>query len=91
MPPTIRGRVNQELIFGAGPLNAGVDWPNPDFCNLKLSIACVMYASGAAEVLDKFFRDREKAQRITAGLGVHPELDDTFFNNLELLGMIASC
>jgi len=47
-----------------------------------------MFASGAADVLEKFFRDREDAQLMDAVLGSIPQADDTFFNHLEFLAMM---
>jgi hypothetical protein len=49
-----------------------------------------MYASGAAEVLEKFMRDRDDADGMAVGLGSSPELDELFFSNLRFHEMIQS-
>ncbi len=33
------------------------------FCNLKLAIACVMYASGASGLIDEYCSDDDRGKR----------------------------
>jgi hypothetical protein len=56
----IRKRDGDEIYFGQGQYAEEVTLPNPVFCNLRLRIARVLHASGAAEVLEQYDRDMEE-------------------------------
>ena len=57
--PTIRRKDGDELFFNKGEHGPNIDGPDPQFCNLKLAVARVFYASGAAEVFAETYRDSE--------------------------------
>ena len=56
---TIRRKEGEELHFGKGDGSSLVEAPCPAFCNLKLAVARVLYASGAFEVIDRFEEDMD--------------------------------
>ena len=47
----------QEIVFGRGETATSLDMPNPKYCNLKLAIARVMNASGAADIIADMYRE----------------------------------
>lgn len=56
-PAFLKRRDGEEIRFGTS--SEVVDLPNPEFCNLRLAVARVLHASGAAEVVEKYLDDHE--------------------------------
>jgi len=84
--PTIKLSDGQEIIFGRGPNGQVIDKPNPEYCNIKLAIARVMHACGAADIIAEmdWDDDDDKAidnQPVYFGGPFIP--DDTLFRRLE--------
>ncbi|KIM44992.1 hypothetical protein M413DRAFT_442950 [Hebeloma cylindrosporum] len=82
--PTIRLRDGQEIVFGRG--GQLIDKPNPDYCNIKLAIARVMNACGAADILAEmdWGDDEEEAIINQPGYFGGPFVpDDTLLRRLE--------
>jgi len=69
VPQSIKLRDGDEIDFGRGKFPDDVRFPNPIFCNLKLAIARVLHASGAAEVLNRYDRDMEELKGYQLYLG----------------------
>ena len=59
--PVMEHKVDKEIKFRLGASGNEITPPNPQFCNLKLNILRVLCASGAAEVLESFWRDYDHA------------------------------
>ncbi|KAK9371649.1 uncharacterized protein V1513DRAFT_454985 [Lipomyces chichibuensis] len=49
----------EALLFGRGPEGATMDLPDGELFNIHLSIANVLHASGAGEVIEKVLQDEE--------------------------------
>ena len=84
----MRHSINKELQFGQCAPTAPdeeIKLPNPILCNLKLAIMRVLFASGAAEVLEQLWRDYEDVDLVPSGLGFSQELDNLFLNKLALI------
>jgi hypothetical protein len=56
---TITVQDGNEIFFNGGVNGEMIDGPDPGYCNLKLAIARVMHASGAAEIIDKIYGDAD--------------------------------
>ncbi|KAI9573805.1 hypothetical protein HD554DRAFT_2325537, partial [Boletus coccyginus] len=54
---TVRLEDGDEIVFREGENGQIIDAPDPSFCNLKLAIARVMYASGASGLIDEIYGD----------------------------------
>lgn len=44
-----------------GLQSKSISLPDPRFCNIKLSLARILHASGAGEVIDAFEKDYEES------------------------------
>ena len=53
-PATICKEDGEEIFFAQGDLGDEISLPDPDFCNLELTIAHILHASGAAEIIDEY-------------------------------------
>ena len=66
----------QEIVFGRGDPNGQViAKPNPEFCNIKLALARVMDACGAADIIMEMY-ERERipiARLLLSDLGDQEE------------------
>jgi hypothetical protein len=74
-----------EIVFCKGDDGQIIDAPNPSFCNLKLAIARVMYASGALGLIDEMCDDDDDNEAIvnqSVYLGGLFVSDDTLFGRL---------
>jgi hypothetical protein len=84
---TITLRDGQEIIFGRGDPNGQViDKPNPEYCNIKLAIARVMHACGAADIIAEMDWDNDDDEAIVnqpVYFGGPFVPDDTLFRRLE--------
>ncbi|KAI9571792.1 hypothetical protein HD554DRAFT_2036683 [Boletus coccyginus] len=82
---TVRLEDGDEIVFRKGENGQMIDAPDPSFCNLKLAIAHVMYASGASDLIDEIYGDDDDDEAIV-NLPVHlggPFIsDDTLFRRL---------
>lgn len=58
--PIIRREDGDVISFNRGTNGTMIDGPNPAFCNLHLSIARVLHASGAADVIAEVYGDDEE-------------------------------
>jgi hypothetical protein len=47
----------------------------------------VLYASGAAEVLESFWRDYDRVGEVPSSLGVSQELDELFLDKLAVISV----
>jgi hypothetical protein len=73
----------QEMSFGGGHSPMPIDLPDPGFCNLKLAVARVVHASGAAEALNAFERDYDDFLGLQGvHLGSDDVSDDLIFEHL---------
>ncbi|KAI9463124.1 hypothetical protein HD554DRAFT_2175618 [Boletus coccyginus] len=63
-PATVRLRDGDEIVFCKGEDGQMIDAPDPSFCNLKLAIARVMYASGASGLVDEVYDDDDDDEMI---------------------------
>ena len=54
---TVRLEDGDKIVFCMGKDGSIIDTPDPSFCNLKLAIARVMYASGASGLIDELYGD----------------------------------
>lgn len=52
------------MVFCMGKDGSIIDAPDPSFCNLKLAIARVMYASGASGLIDELYGDDDDNEAI---------------------------
>jgi hypothetical protein len=75
---SITKREGQEICFGQELKAANIALPNPHFCNLKLNIAKVLHASGAAEVLDQYDRDMDELKAMGEVYFGGPYFSDDF-------------
>ena len=67
IPSIVTLRDGDEIIFGNHhPHSSLINLPDPDFCNLKLSIARVLHASGAAEAIEAFETDFKELDSLRA-------------------------
>ena len=58
-PPSITLQDGETMSFGGGHPCTPISLPSRQLCNLKLAIAKVLHASGAAEVVDKICKDAD--------------------------------
>jgi len=82
---TVRLKDGDEIVFRKGENGEMIDAPDPSFCNLKLAIARVMYASGASGLLDEIYGDDDDDEAIVnqpVHLGGSFVSDDTLFRRL---------
>jgi hypothetical protein len=62
---TIRLTEGQEISFGRGEsADRTLAKPNPEYCNLKLAIARVMNACGAADIIAEMYGDDDDDEAI---------------------------
>ena len=58
-PTRISGTITlddgDEITFGSE--GRMLDNPNPDYCNIKLALACALYACGVVDVIDNVYKD----------------------------------
>jgi hypothetical protein len=59
--PTIRLHDGDEIVFCNGNTSHMIDPPNPSFCNLKLTLARVMHACGASDLIAELYGDDDEA------------------------------
>lgn len=83
----MKHKVDKEIKFGLGLSGQAISAPNPLFCNLKLAVMRVLYASGAAEVLEDFWRDYDRVSEVPSSLGVSQELDELFLDKLAVISV----
>jgi hypothetical protein len=87
--------MNRELALGTNPLNFATDGkqlvplPDPRFCSLMLAVMRVLYASGAAEVLDQLCVDDE-CSGDGSYLGTSTGFDNLLYSKLCLVEMSQS-
>ncbi|KAF8586398.1 hypothetical protein K439DRAFT_1659753 [Ramaria rubella] len=85
-PPTMKRSDGDEIQFGKGSLSQKIDLPSPTFCNLRLAVARVLHASGAAEVIDKF---EDASETTKCGLPIYfgsPHVsDDVLIERVHLM------
>jgi hypothetical protein len=83
-PATIGLNDGDEIVFGEGTKGHLLNLPEPAFCNLKLAIARVMHASGAAEIFDQLYHDddEEVIMTLPVYLGGPCVSDDILFHRL---------
>ena len=82
---TVRLEDGDEISFCTGTDSQIIDAPDPMFCNLKLAIARVMYASGASGLIDELYGDGDDDEAIVnqpVYLGGSFVSDDTLFRRL---------
>ncbi|KAI9571790.1 hypothetical protein HD554DRAFT_2312089 [Boletus coccyginus] len=82
---TVRLEDGDEIVFRKGENGQMIDSPDPSFCNLKLAIARVMYASGASDLIDEIYGDDDDDEAIVnlpVYLGGPFISDDTLFRRL---------
>ena len=82
---TVRLEDGDEIVFRKGEDGRVIDAPDPSFCNLKLAIARVMYASGASGLIDEVYGDDDDDEVIVnqpVYLGGPFVSDDTLFRRL---------
>lgn len=82
---TIALKDGDEIRFGAGTDHAMIDAPNPQFCNLHLSLARVLYACGASEIIEHLYGDDDDEDAIVnqpVYFGGPFTSDDTLFRRL---------
>jgi hypothetical protein len=83
----MKHKINKEIIFGLGTSGQEISAPNPLFCNLKLAVMRVLYASGAAEVLEQFWKECDRVGMDPSSLGVSQELDELFLDKLAVISV----
>ena len=89
----VRLEDGDEIVFCKGDDGQIIDAPNPSFCNLKLVIARVMYASGASALIDELYGDDDDNEAIVnqpVYLGGSFVSDDTLFRRLCFLERLLS-
>jgi len=82
---TVRLEDGDEIVFCNGENGQMIDAPDPSFCNLRLAIARVMYASGASGLIDDVYGDDDDGEAIVnqpVYLGGPFVSDDTLFRRL---------
>lgn len=79
--------IDQEVKFGLGASGKEITPPNPWFCNLKLNVMRVLQASGAAQILERFWRDYDDVGFGSSGLGITPGMDNLFFDKLATINV----
>jgi len=83
---SVRLEDGDEIVFREGENGQLIDAPDPSFCNLKLAIARVMYASGASGLIDEIYGDDDDDEAIVnqpVYLGGPFVSDDTLFRRLD--------
>jgi len=84
---TINLNDGQEIIFGCGDPNGQIlDKPNPEYCNIKLAIARVIHACGAADIIAEMYGDDHDDEAIInqpVYFGGPFVSDDALFRRLE--------
>ncbi|KAK9372016.1 uncharacterized protein V1513DRAFT_453743 [Lipomyces chichibuensis] len=68
-PFIARAQDGEELLFGRGPEGATMDLPDGELFNIHLSIADVLHASGAGEVIEKVLQDEDDYKGIVKDEG----------------------
>ena len=62
---TIKLSEGQEIIFHRGdPKGKNIEKPIPEYCNIKLAIARVMDACGAADIIAEMYGDDDNDEAI---------------------------
>jgi hypothetical protein len=90
----MHGYINREFILGDGTQGAvgeeedRITLPDPRFCNLKLNVARVMHASGAADVFEEQQKNFDRAAIQSFTLGTSMEMDQIFLNKLHMLHIL---
>ena len=74
-----------ELQFGKGITDDKLQLPDPQICNLRLAVARVFAASGAAEVFDKYIDDDLDLLELPVYFGGPFTDDDELMRKLEVL------
>ena len=89
-PEEIAGTINlvegQEIVFHRGsPDGRAIDKPNPQYCNIKLAIARVMHACGAADIIAEMYGDDDDDAIVNQPvyLGGPFVSDDVLFRRLD--------
>ena len=89
-PEEIAGTINlvegQEIIFHRGSSDGKViDKPNPQYCNIKLAIARIMHACGAADIIAEMYEDDDDDAIVNQPvyLGGPFVSDDVLFRRLD--------
>lgn len=80
--------VDQDIKLSDGVLGVGegdntIALPDPRFCNLKLNAVRVLHASGAANILRKYFEDSDSADMWSFVLGASVEMDNILLAKLQ--------
>lgn len=55
LPITLQVQEGEEIVFGVGSDKVGL--PHPDYCNIRLAVARILHASGAAEAVERYLED----------------------------------
>ena len=86
----MHGHIDWDFTLGNGTKGVGegderIGLPDPRFCNLKLNIMWVMYASGAADVIEEQQKDFDRTAMQSFVLGTSVEMDQIFLNKLHMI------
>lgn len=83
---TINLNEGQEIIFHLGPSGSeAIDKPDPGYCNIRLALARVMHACGAADIIAAMYGsdDDEAIVNQPVYLGGPFVSDDVLFRRLD--------
>jgi hypothetical protein len=89
----MHGHIDRDFTLGDGMKGIGegderIGLPDPRFCNLKLNVMRVMYASGAADVIEEQQKDFDHTAMQSFVLGTSAEMDQIFLNKLHMIAVM---
>ena len=89
----MHGHIDREFTLGDGTKGVGegdekIGLPNPQFCNLKLNFMWVMYASGAADIIEEQRKNFDRTAMQSFVLGTSVEMDQIFLNKLHMIAVM---